>query len=273
MNKNLKKLTGIVTTGALVLTLGTGAMMISNTTAYAAATDAGVQVEEGRVAGRGGQNQRALGMEAGIRAEKAERVEGMEAGVRAEKAGREQGIKEKQDLDFTTLVDAGLLSETQVAAINVFSEEKVAEREANKVLVEAMTKEERQAYFQEKKAEEKPRLFDLLVEEGILETSEAEAITTFIQEQRSIEKASMMTTKLEPLVTDGTLTSADVVAVIDYLNDLEPRVKPVKGELLADDEALERISPFDEMASKSIITETQADAIEALLKTAQRARR
>lgn len=280
MNKKFKKITGLVTTGALVLTLGAGAMVMNNTTVLAASVEEDVQTEstfERFAQGLRGQKPEGLRGQnlEGLRGQKPEgmvRGEMPEAFEGREKSGR-QVKGNKQQLDFTTLVEAGLLSEAQVVDIELLKEENDAarslEREETKALVEAMTEEERQAYFEEKRAEEKPKLFDILVEEGIIDTTEAEAIEAYLQETRASEKAAAITSKLEVLVTDGTLSSAELEAVISYLNEMgaRERVKAVEGE------EVERISPFDEMVEELIIDEAQAEAIEALMKAGQRIKR
>ncbi len=278
MNKKFRKITGIVTTGALVLTLGAGAMAMNNTSVYAASIDDQVQTEEGTfLAGRRGG--RLATQEGFTEGQRPERLEGLQDGERlARQEGIEgnrvggpqgQGKQEKRQMDLTALVDAGLLDDEQVAAIELLKEEKVADMEETKALVQAMSEEERQTFFEEKKAEEKATLFNLLVEEGIITEAEAEAIESYLATARLEVKSAAITTKLEPLLTDGTISSADLDTIIEYLSALEPqeRTKPVEGEDVV------RLSPFDDMVSESLITQEQADAIEALMKPVHKGRR
>ena len=281
MNKKTKKIVGIATTGALVLSLGTGAMFLSNTT-VSAAVDEDTQTITQRFAGmvRG---ERPEGMEAGERLEgmtrgdKSEKMEAMGIDEGTQKGQRPEGMENREQkgnksLDFDLLVEEDLLTEDQVLEIEALTEGLKADRQAQRELVQAMTEDERLAYREERSIEEKTGLFDTLIDEGIVDASEAEAIESYLQEEKSAERASLITSKLEGLVTDGTLSVEDVDAVIAYLDDQEPRQRVAKEDRVEGlDE--ERVSPFDEMVSESIISDTQAEAIETLMKSAGKGRK
>lgn len=192
MKKQTKKLVGIATTGALVLTLGTGALFLSNTTASAAAIDEGSQPVTERFAGsvRG---ERPEGMEAGTRGDRSEKMEAMGNAEGVQRGQRSEGMENRgqkgnKSLDFELLVEEDLLTEDQVTEIETLTEELAADREEQREEVQAMTAEERAEYKEGLQAEEKTSFFDTLVEEGILETTEVEAIESFLQESR--EKVS-----------------------------------------------------------------------------------
>lgn len=264
MNNKIMKLTGILTTGALVITLGAGALFVSNTTVSAASVDE--EVTTSRIEGQ--RRERPEGLE-GLRGEKPEGIESL----RGSKGGRASKEVNKGGADIEGLVEAGLLSEDQLEALEIFKEEQMAEREAQKELVEAMTDEEREAYKEERQSEEKPKVFDTLVEQGIISTEEAIALETYIQEQKAIQRNDKFTSELEPLLEDGTLTSSDLDAIISFLNEQEPKERPDKSEFVEGEEKPEKVSPFDEMVEEEIITTEQAEAIEALMKPARRGRK
>lgn len=178
MNKNIKKLTGVVTTGALVMTLGVGIFGVTNTSVFAAETTDEVTIEQSE-RGRGGM--KAFGdSEDGTRPDKSEMGD-RSGGMNGRKGGR-QG----KSLDLDALVEAELLDADQVVEIEALQEEISTDREAEKELIDEMTDDERQAYFEEKKEAGQGRvsLLDKLVDESIIDEDEATAIEEYLKENR-----------------------------------------------------------------------------------------
>jgi hypothetical protein len=275
MKKRNKSLVGIMTTGALILTIGSGFFGLSNIRTYAASTteDTVIGSDIKSLKGKGKYENTFKAAAIG----KEENGKQGRMGKAGESSDDRQkgGLENQKSFDTSVLVEEGLLTEDQSDEILAFIEEKQAdsqeERAAEKEALESMTQEERKAYFEEKRSEmesedesvdEKESLMDQLVSEGILTQDEVDAIVEYNQEKGQEQRESSIRTKLASLVTDGTLSTTNLDDIIDYFNALEPQEK-VKPD--ADQDLTERISPFDQMVSESIITQDQADAIELLM--------
>ena len=106
-----------------------------------------------------------------ITEEEAELIE--EAGEELKAAER----SEKLDEILENLIDEGTIDEDQKDEIGGFLEEKAEEKEAEREAVEAMTDEERQEYFEEKREEGKGNnAISEMVENGIITEEQAEAL-------------------------------------------------------------------------------------------------
>lgn len=84
---------------------------------------------------------------------------------------------EKFDEILESLIDEGTIDEDEKDEIVAFIEEKEEEKEAEREAVEAMTDEERQEYFEEKREEGKGNdAISEMVEDGIITEEQAEAL-------------------------------------------------------------------------------------------------
>lgn len=254
MNQNngrKKKTIGVVAASALALTLSLGSLTAFAVESNAAAAGTTTTTTTEAAVGRRGVAQDGRLAAKGMGQDRMTMKQGGRMGGREEKGS-------KGMMDTAALVTEGLITQAQETSINELMATKEAERTAERATVSAMTQEERKAYFEAKQLETRTPLLEELVTTGVLTQDEVDLIQAFHNETRIATMTEKVTENLATFVTDGTLTTADVDAVIAYLAAQEPQEKgkPADGEIAA-----EKVNPFDEMVTAGILTQTQADAI------------
>lgn len=186
----------------------------------------------------------------------------------------------KSELD--KLVTAGTITESQETSILSKVSEEQTEKQAEMNKIKNMTDSERQAYFQSQKNTEKGNFLSTLVTDGTLTQTQADAIKSEMTQDNigngnrkegglSSEK---MKTKLDALVTSGTITQDDETKIINYLtekqNDRKAEMEKVKNMSESDRKAYfeskkttGRTDMFSDLVTSGIITQDKADAIKA----------
>ena len=113
--------------------------------------------------------------------------------------GREYKGGMKVKIDFTTAFDSlvkdGTITQAQEDKIVEFMKKKDEARKAEMEKVKAMTEEERKAYFEAKKTEERPNLFKELVDAGILNQTQADAAKKVLPQHKGPKGNKVVTPK------------------------------------------------------------------------------
>jgi polyhydroxyalkanoate synthesis regulator phasin len=245
MNQNSqrkRKVVGIVSAGALVLSLGVGSFSLYNLDTNAATTSTVTTQTEVKTEKGGLFGGRQMGQK-------------QDRGVMGQRGGQSK-------FDSEVLVTEGLISTEQATVITDYLTTKSDERTAEREKVTAMTTEERTAYFEAKALETRTTLLEELVTSGTLTQAEADQITAYRDEARLVNITERMTTSLASLVTDGTLTAAEVEDIIAYLAAQEPKEKGPRVQGTTEEA---RISPFDAMVTEGTLTQAQVDAIQGVI--------
>lgn len=101
--------------------------------------------------------------------------------------------------DIKTKLDAfvkdGTITQAQENKIVEFMNKKDEARKAEMEKVKAMTEEERKAYFEAKKTEERPNLFKELVDAGILNQTQADAAKKVLPQHKGPKGNKVVTPK------------------------------------------------------------------------------
>lgn len=270
MNRRIKAVVGLVAAGSLVLSLGVGAYAATNlnesrqirglvTTELRNEGSKGMTTDGQIMGGKGGRGQDGMMTGKGGHGQN---------GMMPGKGGMMLGGK-GMDLDVDVLVTAGLIDQEIASSITEFIAAKDAERDIEREKVQAMTVEERQAYFEEKSTEVKVNLFDELVTDGILTQTQADAIHDYVQTERRAAQEAKMTAILATLVTDNTITQAQADAILANM-EVQQAAREAERDLVdamtdAERDAYfaDRVKthPLDNLVEDGTITQEQADAV------------
>lgn len=189
-------------------------------------------------------------------------------------------------LELDKLVNAGTITESQETSILSKVSEEQTEKQAEMDKIKNMTDSERQAYFQSQKNTEKGNFLSALVTDGTLTQAQADAIKSGMA-QDNIGKGNRkdwglssgkMKTKLDALVTSGTITQDDETKIINYLtekqSDRKAEMEKIKNMSKSDRKAYfesnkttGRTNMFSDLVTSGIITQDKADAIKASMHT------
>lgn len=98
---------------------------------------------------------------------------------------------------FDKLVTDGVITQEQSGQISAFLAKQAEERKADLEKIKDMTAEERKAYFEANKPQERPRLLDSLVTAGIITQEKADEITKTLAAKKCLpvpggQRAPMM---------------------------------------------------------------------------------
>ena len=189
--------------------------------------------------------------------------------------GMEQGMGMKMDL--ATLVKDGIITSEESDAIQTKIDALEAERQAEMDKIKAMTVEERQTYFESKKAESKESnvktdFLTTLVNENIISSETADAIREARQAQREEAMQSRLTEGLTTLVNDKTITSEQSDAIQAALKEEQAQrqaeMEKVKAMTSEERQAYfqenkpEQNSCLADLVTAGTITQVQADAVQ-----------
>lgn len=186
----------------------------------------------------------------------------------------------KSELD--KLITAGTITESQETSILSKVSEEQTEKKAEMDKIKNMTDSERQAYFQSQRNTEEGNFLSALVTDGTLTQAQADAVKSEMA-QDNIGKGNRkdwglssekMKTKLDALVTSGTITQDDETKIINYLtqkqNDRKAEMEKVKNMSKSDRKAYfesskttGRTDMLSDLVTSGIITQDKADAIKA----------
>ncbi len=181
-------------------------------------------------------------------------------------------------MDFDALVTKGIVSQETANKMATFQEEQEAAVQAEMEKVDAMTDEERQAYFESNNHVKQFDLFDDMVTEGIITQDEADAIEDVMPaphatfEMRTDASGAELETVVAELVTDGVMDQATADEVIAYNQSTEAERKAemdkfdamseAEREAYAEENAAVQFKdPISEMVAEGIITEEQGNAM------------
>ncbi len=185
-------------------------------------------------------------------------------------------------MDFSSLVTEGIVSQETADKMTAFQEEQEAERHAEKEKVDAMTDEERKAYFESNDNMKQGNLFEDMVAEGIITEEEAATIeetmpapdVTFGVNGEGIGVA--LESVVSQLVTDGVMdqVTADEVVAYNKANEEACKAEMDKVEAMSDEEraayaesneGVKHLDPISDMVTEGIITEGQGNAIKEVM--------
>lgn len=252
MSKKTKTIVGVVTTSALILTMGISAFAFNGISSKAADTTSGNQVSSIQTTSENSTNSffgRGRGMQGNG---------GLHGyGKNSRNTMMEKGIMHG-DFDSAQLLEQGLITEGQKTAIDGFLVTFEAEKEAERATVLAMTVDERKAYFEEKSTEEHITFFDELAANGIITQEEADAIAAYHQEERQAEMKADLTERLAPLVTDGTFTQAKVDAIITFMANFAGTNRDAATRA-------DRVNPLEQMVTEGVLTQAEADSLAGVM--------
>lgn len=189
--------------------------------------------------------------------------------------GQEMGLGANLGLD--ALVQDGVITSDESTAIQNKIDALDAQRQSEISKIQAMTAEERQAYFEARKTAVadkdavKTDFLTTLVNEKIISSDKAEAIRTAQQSLRQAEMQDKLNTELTALVDEGTITSAQNDAILAALEaqQKQRQTEMVKVKAMT---AEERAAYFKDnrpvcndcladLVTAGTITQTQADAV------------
>lgn len=181
------------------------------------------------------------------------------------------------NLDLEALVKDGIITSDESDAIQAKIDEIKAERQAEMDKIKAMTKEERQAYFESKKtdADQKAKKTDMLsslVEDNIISSDTAAAIRETQQTQRREERQETLTDQLAALVEDGTITADQSDAIVAAMQEQQEKrqaemekIKAMSDEereaYFKDNKPAAPSNFLSELVTAGTITQEQADTV------------
>jgi len=189
--------------------------------------------------------------------------------------GQEKGIG--INLDLEALVTDGVITSEESEAIQTNIDALKAERKAEMDKIKAMTDEERQAYFESKKAETnesnvKTDFLTTLVNENIISSDTADAIRETQQAQRQEAMQNRLTEGLTTLVNDKTITSEQSDTILAALKEeqaaRQAEMEKVKAMTAEERQAYlqenkpEQNSCLADLVTAGTITQDQADAVQ-----------
>ncbi len=181
------------------------------------------------------------------------------------------------ELDLTSLVTNGIITNAESTSIQTKIDELNADRKAEMEKVQAMTETEREAYFKAKQttATEKTDFLTTLVNENIISSGTADAIRTATQAQKQKEQQARLTEGLSSLVDKGTITSAQSKLILAELRaqqtDRQAEMEKVKAMTETEREAYfkanttEKANFLADLVTAGTITQVQADAVRTVV--------
>lgn len=125
-----------------------------------------------------------------------------------EMGGKFKGKGPKPMVNLDKLVEDGTLTQDQADQIKAHMDQQRAERNAEREKVQAMTDEERAAYFEARKAEPRPDFLAELVEAGVISQEQADELKALRPEKgdRFGSRGTKAPISLEKFVEEGTIT-------------------------------------------------------------------
>lgn len=202
----------------------------------------------------------------------------------------------KSQLD--ALVKSGKITQAVEDKVVAYLNQKDITRKAEMDKVKAMTEADRKAYFETKVKAAKTDLFTEMVTSGVITQLEADAIKAAVPQMSTKGNGMMegrhgrgnfnpadmqkeMKTKLDTLVTAGTINQATEDAVIANFNKIYADRKAEMDKVKAMTEAerktyfdskvkTERVDPLTTMVKAGTLTQAQADAIKKVMPGHQR---
>jgi len=189
--------------------------------------------------------------------------------------GMEKGMG--MNLDLAALVEDNVISSEESEAIQAKIDALKTERQAEMDKIKAMTSEERQAYFESKKAENneskvKTDFLTTLVNENIISSDTADAIREAQQAQREEAMQNRLTEGLTTLVNDKTITSEQSDAILAALKEEQTarQAEMEKVKAMTDEERQTYFQDnkpahdncLADLVTAGTITQDQADAVQ-----------
>lgn len=205
----------------------------------------------------------------------------------AQKGAKDVVFMHKQDwsADLKALVADGTIAQTTADKIQAYITEQENTMKAEMEKLQAMTPEQRRAYFESNKQEikkdeaakgnivvRKHDLFSDLVEKGIITQQEADAIKSKLQTLRQTERQEEVKADLNKLVEAKTITQEQAAKVIEYMNkqkadkaaEMEKMQDMTLKEITAyfKDKDINKVSIFSQLVADNVLTQEQADAVQ-----------
>lgn len=179
--------------------------------------------------------------------------------------------------DFSSLVADGLITQEQADLMTAYMEEHFAAMQAEREAAGDSAGGERPARAE---GEERPDMFAELVSAGVITQSEYEAITAFMPEPSEMGgepgEGGRGHMDFSQFVTDGVIDQATADAIAAYMEEQAETRKPEMDAMkdMTEDERqaffesnkdTERPDMFAEMVTAGVITQEQADALNAAM--------
>lgn len=134
---------------------------------------------------------------------------------------------------LTEMVKEGTLTQKEADKITAYKKEKEKSIQEEMEKVKNMTEEERKVYFTNKKTEGQ-NLLSELVSKGIITQAKADLIKAKMEQRAQEMKTARLNeikSQLKTLVTKGTINQAQADKVLDYMNQVQGKVRIEKGKL------------------------------------------
>ncbi|EGW39375.1 hypothetical protein [Desulfosporosinus sp. OT] len=213
----------------------------------------------------------------------------MKAQQEEQQAKRQEAEKSRMD----SLVSAGIITQDTADAITTYNETQEESYKAEMEKLKAMTDDERKTYMESKKDAKsygKKDQYAGLLEAGVLTQEQVDSIKAYDEAQRQANQEEQETkrqeqtlTRLDSLVSSGTITEDLKSKVIEFLNNQEEtrNAEMEKVKAMTDDERKayieskmnvnkdsvkgDKISPLKGLVDDGTLTQDQADAVVKVL--------
>lgn len=182
-----------------------------------------------------------------------------------------EGIKAKLD----ALVTSGTITSDQENKIVAFMQQKLDEKKAEMQKVEAMTDEEKNAYFEANKTKQRQDMFNELVAQGIIDQNQADAIEKAMPQTQvriKFDSSKGISAQLDNLVKAGTITQTEKDSVTAYLekkaSDQKAEMEKVKNmtdeerrAYFEENKAAQKSDVLADLVKDGILSQEKADAL------------
>jgi|GEM_PF-662390 len=198
----------------------------------------------------------------------------------------------KQDwsADLKTLVSEGTITQTVADKIQAYLTEQDNAIKAEMEKLQAMTLDERKAYFESKRADlktaenatkdviiKKHDLFGDMVEKGVITQQQSDAIKSKLQALEQAKRQEAVKASLDKLVESKTITEAQATKIAEYINKLQAekmaemeKIQAMTKEEVAayfkdKDKDVLKVNIFAQLVTDKVLTQEQADAVQKAL--------